>query len=114
MSAAIKGGRDRLIHERLRRRTQQLAADQQKDIALTHRQPRNVRFLQFQRRQDRVMVRYLLVVHQRQNIGEKLRAGIEGRHPRRQMQDYGGGLRHVARQIPAVRAGIGQQLLFIE
>ena len=28
MSAAIEGGRDRLIHERLRRRTQQLAADQ--------------------------------------------------------------------------------------
>ena len=114
MSAAIKGGRDRLIHERLRRRTQQLAADQQKDIALTHRQPRNVRFLQFQRRQDRVMVRYLLVVHQRQNIGEKLRAGIEGRHPCCQMQNHGGGLRHVAGQIPAVRAGIGQQLLFIE
>ena len=60
------------------------------------------------------MVRYLLVVHQRQNIGKKLRAGVEGRHPRRQMQDHGGGLRHVNRQIPAVRAGIGQQLLFIE
>ena len=114
VSAAIKGGRDRLIHERLRRRTQQLVADQQKDIALAHRQPRHVRFLQFQRRQDRVVVGYLLVVHQRQNIGEKLRAGVEGRHPCRQMQDHGGGLRHIAGQIPAVRAGIGQQLLFIE
>ena len=61
-----------------------------------------------------MVVGYLLVVHQRQNIGEKLRAGVEGRHPRRQMQDHGGGLRHVAGQIPAVRAGIGQQLLFIE
>ena len=61
-----------------------------------------------------MVVGYLLVVHQRQNIGEKLRAGVEGRHPCRQMQDHGGGLRHVARQIPAVRAGIGQQLLFIE
>ena len=114
MSAAIKGGRDRLIHERLRRRTQQLAADQQKDIALAHSQPRHVSFLQFQRRQDRVVVGYLLVVHQRQNIGKKLRAGLEGRHPCRQMQDHGGGLRHVASQIPAVRAGIGQQLLFIK
>ena len=61
-----------------------------------------------------MVVGYLLVVHQRQNIGEKLRAGVEGRHPRRQMQDHGGGLRHVASQIPAVRAGIGQQLLFIK
>ena len=42
MSAAIKGGRDRLIHERLRRRTQQLAADQQKDISLAHRQSRHI------------------------------------------------------------------------
>ena len=30
------------------------------------------------------------------------------------MQDHGGGLRHVAGQIPAVCAGIGQQLLFVE
>ena len=37
VAAAIKGGCDRLIHERLRRCTQQLAADQQKNIALAHR-----------------------------------------------------------------------------
>jgi len=61
-----------------------------------------------------VVVGYLLVIHQRRNIGEKLRAGIEGRHPCRQMQYNRGSLRHVNRQIPAVRAGIGQQLLFIE
>ena len=61
-----------------------------------------------------MVVGYLLVVHQRQNIREKLRAGVEGRHPRRQMQDHGGGLRHVFGQISAVRPGIGQQLLFIE
>ena len=114
MSAAVKGSRDRLIHERLRRRTQQLAADQQKDIALAHRQRRHIRLFQFQSGNQGVVVGYLLVVHQRQNIGEKVRAGIEGRHPCRQMQDHGGGLRHVARQIPAVRPGIGQQLLFVE
>ena len=34
MAAAVKGGRDRLIHIRLRRCTQQLAADQEKQIAL--------------------------------------------------------------------------------
>ena len=61
-----------------------------------------------------MVVGYLLVVHQRQNIGEKLRAGVEGHHSCRQMQDHGGGLRHVAGQIPAVRTGIGQQLLFIK
>ena len=114
VSAAIEGGRDRLIYERLRRRTQQLAADQQKDISLAHRQRRHIRLFQFQGGNQGVVVGYRLVVHQRQNIREKLRAGVEGRHPRRQMQDHGGGLRHVAGQIPAVRAGIGQQLLFIE
>ena len=114
MSAAIEGGRDRLVHERLRRRTQQLAADQQKDIALAHRQRRYIRLFQLQSGNQGMVIGYLLVVHQRRNIGEKLRAGVEGRHPCRQMQDHGGGLRHVARQIPAVRAGIGQQLLFIE
>ena len=61
-----------------------------------------------------MVVRHLLVIHQRRNIGEKLRADVEGRHPCRQMQDHRGGLRHVAGQIPAVCAGIGQQLLFIE
>ena len=55
-----------------------------------------------------MVIGYLLVVHQRRNIGKKLRTGVEGRHPYRQMQDHGGGLRHVAGQIPAVRAGIGQ------
>ena len=114
ISAALKGGRDHLIPERLRRRTQQLAADQQKDIALAHRQRRNIRLFQLQSGNQGVVVGYLLVVYQRRDIGEKLRAGVEGRHPCRQMQDHGGGLRHVARQMPAVRAGIGQQLLFIE
>ena len=114
MSAAVKGGRDRLIHERLRRRTQQLAADHQEDIAFAHRQRRHIRLFQLQGGNQGVVVGYPLVVHQRRNIWEKLRAGIEGRYPCRQMQDHGGGLRHIARQIPAVRAGIGQQLLFIE
>ena len=114
VSAAVKGGCDRLIHKGLRRRTQQFAADQQKDIALAHRQPRHIRLFQFQGGDQGMVVGYLLVVHQRQGIREKLRAGVEGRHPRRQMQDHGGGFRHVNRQIPAVRAGIGQQLLFIE
>ena len=114
MSAAIKGGRDRLIHERLRRRTQQLAADQQKDIALAHRQRRHIRLFQLQGGNQGMVIGYLLVVHQRRNIGEKLRAGVEGRHSCRQMQDNEGSLRHVAGQIPAVCPGIGQQLLFIE
>ena len=114
MSAAVKDSRDRLIYERLCRRAQQLAADQQKDIALAHRQRRYIRLFQLQGGNQGVVVGYLLVVHQRQNIGKKLRAGVEGRHPRRQMQDHGGVFRHVNRQIPAVRAGIGQQLLFIE
>ena len=36
IAAAVKGGRDRLIHIRLRRCAQQLAADQQQKVSFTN------------------------------------------------------------------------------
>ena len=61
-----------------------------------------------------MVVRYILVgdhgLHQREEVG----AAIKGRQLRRQVDHTGGCFRHVGGQIPAVRAGIGQQLLFVE
>ena len=114
VSTTIKSGRDRFIHIGFRRRTQQLPAHQQQGVPFAHGQFGQVGFLQLQRRDDGVVVGYLPIIHQRRNIREEVRASIEGRHPRRQMQDHRGGLRHINRQIPAVRPGIGQQLLLVQ
>ena len=61
-----------------------------------------------------MVVGYILTgdhgLHQREEIVDP----VKGRHVRRQMDDAGGCFRHVGGQIPAVRAGIGQQFLFVE
>ena len=114
MAAAVKSSCDCLIHIRLRRRTQQLAADQQEQIALAQGQSLDIRFFNLHRGNNGVMVGYVLVgnhgLHQREEVADP----VKGRHLRRQMADAGGCFRHVGGQIPAVRAGIGQQLLFVE
>ena len=114
MAAAVENCRDRLIHIGLRRRTQQLAADQQEQIALAQGQSFDIHFFNLHRGDNGVVVGYVLVgdhgLHQRIEIADF----IKGRHLCRQMDDAGGSFRHVRRQIPAVRAGISQQLLFIE
>ena len=114
MAAAVKGGRDRLIHIRLRRRAQQAAADQKKQLTLAQGQGGDIRFLDLQCGDNGVVVGYILVgdhsLHQR----EEVCAAIKGRQLCRQMDHAGRRFRHVRGQIPAVRAGIGQQLLFVE
>jgi len=114
MAAAVKCGRDRLIHIRLRRRTQQLAADQQEQIALAQGQSLDIRFFNLHCGNNGVMVGYVLVgnhgLHQRKEIA----AAIKGRQLYRQVDHAGSRFCHVGGQIPAVRAGIGQQLLFVE
>ena len=61
-----------------------------------------------------MVVGYIFVgnhcLHQR----EEVCAAIKRWQLRRQMDDAGGCFRHVGGQISAVRAGIGQQLLFVE
>ena len=61
-----------------------------------------------------MVVGYILIgdhgLHQR----EEVCAAIKGRQLCRQVDHTGGRFRHVGGQIPAVRAGIGQQLLFVE
>ena len=61
-----------------------------------------------------MVVGYILIgdhgLHQREEIADP----VKGRHVRRQMDDAGGCFRHVGSQIAAVRAGIGQQLLFVK
>ena len=114
LATAVKGGRDRLIHIRLRRCTQQLAADQQEQIAFSQRQSLDIRFFNLHRGDDSVVVGYIFVgdhgLHQR----EEVCAATKGRQLCRQVDHTGGRFRHVGGQIPAVRAGIGQQLLFVE
>ena len=112
--AAVKSCCDRLILIRFRRRTQQLVADQQEQIALAQGQSLDIRFFNLHRGNNGVMVGYVLVgnhgLHQRIEIVDF----IKGRQLRRQVDHTGGCFRHVGGQIPAVRAGIGQQLLFVE
>ena len=99
ISATVKDRRDRLIYMGLRRRAQHLAADH-----LFHLHCGD----------DGVMVGYILVGDQGLHIREEIGAAVKGWHLRRQMEDTGSRLRHVGGQVPAVRPGIGQQLLFIQ
>ena len=114
VSTTVKSGRDRFIYIGFRRRTQQLPAHQQQGVPFSHSQFGQVGFLQLQRGDNGVVVGHLPIIHQRCNIREEVRASIEGRHLRRQIQDHRGGLRHIAGQIPAVRPGVGQQLLLVQ
>ena len=114
IAAAIKGGRDRLIHIRLRRRTQQLAADQQEQIALAQGQSLDIRFFNLHRGNNGVMVGYVLVGNHGHHQRKEVAAAIKGRQLCRQVDHAGSRFCHVGGQIPAVRAGIGQQLLFVE
>ena len=114
MAAAVESYRDRLIHIRLRRCTQQLAADKQEQIALAQRQSLDICFFNLHCGDNGVVVGHLFVgdhgLHQR----EEVCATIKGRQLCRQVDHTGDRFRHVGGQIPTVCAGIGQQLLFVE
>ena len=114
MTAAVESYRDCLIHIRLRRCTQQLAADKEEQIALAQRQTLDICLFNLHRGDNGVVVGYTLVgdhgLHQR----EKVCAAIKGRQLRRQVDHTGSRFCHVGGQIAAVRAGIGQQLLFVK
>ena len=56
MTAAVEGGRDRLIHIGLRRCAQQTAADQKKQLTLAQGQGGDIRFLDLQCWDDGVVV----------------------------------------------------------
>ena len=114
ISATVKDRRDRLIYMGLRRRAQHLAADQEEQIAFPHGQGSHIRLFHLHCGDDGVMVGYILVGDQGLHIREEIGAAVKGWHLRRQMEDTGSRLRHVGGQVPAVRPGIGQQLLFIQ
>ena len=114
MAAAVKGGRDRLIHIRFRRCTQQLAADQQKQVAFAQGQSLDICLFNFHCGNDSVVVGYIFIgdhgLHQR----EEVCAAIKRRQFRCQVDHAGSRFHHVGGQMPTVCAGIGQQLLFVE
>ena len=114
MAATLERGRDRFVHMGFRRRAQQLAADQEEHVPLTHGQDADIRLFHLHCGDNGVVVGYVLIgdhsLHQREETG----APVKGRHLCRQVDHAGGRFRHVRGQVPAVRPGIGQQLLFIE
>ena len=95
MAAAVESYRDRLIHIRLRRCTQQLAADQQEQIALAQGQSLDIRFFNLHCGDNGVVVGYILVGDHGLYQREEVTAAIKGRHVRRQMDDAGGCFRHI-------------------
>ena len=60
------------------------------------------------------MVGYVLVGNHGHHQRKEVAAAIKGRQLCRQVDHAGSRFCHVGGQIPAVRAGIGQQLLFVE
>ena len=72
LATAVKCGRDRLIHIRLRRCTQQLAADQQQKVSFTNGEQFQIRFFNLHSRDDSVVVGYIFVgdhsLHQREEV----------------------------------------------
>ena len=61
-----------------------------------------------------MVVRYILVGNHGHHQRKEVAAAIKGRQLCRQVDHAGSRFCHVGGQIPAVRAGIGQQLLFVE
>ena len=114
MAAAVESCRDRLIHIRLCRCTQQLAADQQKQIAFAQRQSLDICLFNLHRGDNGVVIGYIFIgdhgLHQRKEVA----AAIKRRQLYRQVDHTGDRFRHIGGQIPTVCAGIGQQLLFVE
>ena len=72
MAAAVESCRDCLIHIRLRRRTQQLAADKEEQIALAQRQTLDICLFNLHRGDNGVVVGYILIgdhgLHQREEV----------------------------------------------
>ena len=95
MATAVKSNRDRLIHIRLRRCTQQLAADQKEQIALAQGQSLDIRFLNLHCRDNGVVVGYILVGDHGLHQWKEVCAAIKGRQLCRQMDDAGGCFRHI-------------------
>ena len=114
MAAAVKSCCDRLVFVRTCRRTQQLAADQQQKVPFTNGEQFQIRFFNLHRGNNGVMVGYVLVGNHGLDQRKEVAAAIKERQLCRQVDHAGRRFRHVRGQIPAVRAGIGQQLLFVE
>lgn len=90
MAAAIEGGRDGLILIGACRCTQQLAAHQQKKVALAHRQGLHICLFDLHCGDDGVMVGYIFVRYHELHQREETAAPVKGRHLRRQMDHTGG------------------------
>ena len=114
VALALKSCRYRLINIRFRRGTQQLAAYEKKQIALSYGQPVDIRFFYLHCRDNGVVVCHILVRDHAADFREEITATIKGRQFRRKVQDADRRFRHVGCEISAVGTGIGQEFLFIK
>ena len=114
IAAALEGGRNHIVNVGICHGAQQLAADQQQKVSLTHGKDFQIGFLNFHGGDDGMVVRHILIGYGKVNHRIEIAASIEGRQLCRQMDNDRCSFRHIRGQIPAVSTGIGQQLLFIE
>ena len=93
---------------------EQLGADKVHQLALTFRKAGEALFYKFGRGDDGVVVRYLFAVQHTVYIRGKCKLLGKGQQPQQIRHKMLYRLAHILGQILAVRAGIGQQFLFIK
>ena len=95
-------------------RTEQFGADKVHQLAFTFRKTSEALFYKFGRGDDGMMVRYLFAVQHTVYIRGKCKPLGKGQQPQQIRHKMLCCLAHVLGQILAVRAGIGQQFLFVK
>ena len=93
---------------------QQAGGDHGEDVPLPGGQGGEVGHGDLRRRDDGVVVGHLGAVHHLGGIHQEGQPLHAGQHPRHSLAQRGQAARHIIRQIPAVRPGIGSQPFFIE
>ena len=95
-------------------RAEQFGADKVHQLALTFRKAGEALFYKFGRGKDGVVVRYLFAVQHPAHIRGKCKPLGNGQQPQQVRHKMLYCLAHILGQILTVRAGIGQQFLFVK
>ena len=95
-------------------RAEQLGADKVHQLAFTFRKTSEALFYKFSSGNDGVVVQYLFAVQHPAHIRGKCKPLGKGQQPQQIRHKMLYRLAHVLGQILAVRAGIGQQFLFVK
>ena len=95
-------------------RAEKFGADKVHQLALTFRKAGEALFYKFGRGKDGVVVRYLFAVQHTAHIRGQVKPLGKGQQPQQVRHKMLCCLAHILGQILAVRAGIGQQFLFVK